>query len=313
MTVAGPADVSAEHHVGRPAGTGLRLLAVDDEAPSLADLVYELRAIEGVASVVAANDATEALREVRTGSFDAVFLDVRMPGLNGLELARVLTQFRSPPPIVFVTAFDDHVVEAFDIPASDYLLKPVRRERLEQAIARIVGRATSANVADLAGLPMNDRPSGGGSPPTSADPVAAALTAVAAAAVAAVVVADAPRSHPFDEDLISIESGGRMRVIDRRDVHYVAASGDYVRLHLATSSVLIRVAMSTLEEHWSNAGFVRIHRSHLVSLAHVTEILVEHGHGYRVRIGDQVLPVSRRLAGNLRVRLLEYAARRARP
>ena len=111
---------------------------------------------------------------------------------------------------------------------------------------------------------------------------------------------------------ISVESGGRIQFVDRRNVQYVASSGDYVRLHLDGTSVLVRVAMATLEERWASAGFVRIHRSYLVALAHIDEVRVEAPRGYVVRIGNRALPVSRRLAGPLRARLVEDATRRSR-
>ena len=120
------------------AGEGqLDVLVVDDEEPALADLAYLLRQHPRIATVVTASDATEALRRLRDGSFAAVFLDIRMPGLDGLELARVLSRFARPPDIVFVTAFEQHAVEAFELQAVDYLLKPVRPERLSDAIRRL--------------------------------------------------------------------------------------------------------------------------------------------------------------------------------
>ena len=119
-----------------PDGT-LEVLVVDDEEPALEDLAYLLRQHPRIGSVVTASDATEALRRLRDGSFAAVFLDIRMPGLDGLELARVLSRFATPPDIVFVTAFEQHAVEAFELQAVDYLLKPVRPERLSDAIRRL--------------------------------------------------------------------------------------------------------------------------------------------------------------------------------
>lgn len=115
----------------------LEVLVVDDEEPALEDLAYLLRQHPRIGSVVTASDATEALRRLRDGSFAAVFLDIRMPGLDGLELARVLSRFARPPEIVFVTAFEQHAVEAFELQAIDYLLKPVRQERLDDAIRRL--------------------------------------------------------------------------------------------------------------------------------------------------------------------------------
>jgi DNA-binding LytR/AlgR family response regulator len=120
--------------VSRP----LRVLAVDDEPPALDELTYLLRTDARVAAVEAAGDATEALRVLRNGEVDAVFLDVRMPGLDGLELARVLGRFATPPLVVFVTAREDWAVDAFDLGAVDYLLKPLREERLAEALRRVV-------------------------------------------------------------------------------------------------------------------------------------------------------------------------------
>jgi DNA-binding LytR/AlgR family response regulator len=118
-------------------GDALEVLVVDDEEPALEDLAYLLRQHPRIGTVVTASDATEALRRLRDGSFAAVFLDIRMPGLDGLELARVLSRFAQPPDIVFVTAFEQHAVEAFELEAVDYLLKPVRPERLSDAIRRL--------------------------------------------------------------------------------------------------------------------------------------------------------------------------------
>jgi DNA-binding LytR/AlgR family response regulator len=115
----------------------LEVLVVDDEQPALEDLAYLLRQHPRIGTVVTASDATEALRRLRDGAFAAVFLDIRMPGLDGLELARVLSRFARPPDIVFVTAFEQHAVEAFELQAVDYLLKPVRPERLSDAIRRL--------------------------------------------------------------------------------------------------------------------------------------------------------------------------------
>ena len=115
----------------------LKILAVDDEQPQLQDLVRLLRASPVVASVECASDGHDALRKSSEQSFDAIFLDVRMPDLNGLELARVLRRFAVPPQLVFVTAYDTAAVDAFELHAVDYLLKPVARKRLEQALERV--------------------------------------------------------------------------------------------------------------------------------------------------------------------------------
>lgn len=232
----------------------LEVLVVDDEEPALADLAYLLRQHPRIGSVVTASDATEALRRLRDGSFAAVFLDIRMPGLDGLELARVLSRFARPPEIVFVTAFEQHAVEAFELQAVDYLLKPVRPERLSDAIRRLGAPARPVSVGD-------------------------------------------------DPNRIAVETGGRTRMVERDAIRFVEASGDYVRLHTADGAFLVRVPISSLEETWRDAGFVRVHRRYLIPLRHVSELRARNGGGYDLVVAGQVIPVSRRHARELRDRL----------
>ncbi|MFC6011918.1 LytR/AlgR family response regulator transcription factor [Nocardia lasii] len=120
------------------APTALRVLAVDDEKPALDELAYLLSTQTGVGEIHRAGEATGALRLLRAHPIDAVFLDIDMPGLTGMELAGILSEFAEPPAVVFVTAHDDHAVAAFDLGAVDYLLKPLRVARLAEAVRRIL-------------------------------------------------------------------------------------------------------------------------------------------------------------------------------
>jgi len=208
--------------------TRLRVLVVDDERPALDELQFLLAQDTRVGEIVACDSATEALRTLHEGEIDAVFLDIQMPGLTGLELAQVLRRFKRPPPVVFVTAHEAHAVDAFELHAVDYVLKPVREERLAEAVRRV--------------LEGGDR---------------------------------APA--PLDDLQIPVELGGVTRFVDRSDVTHVEAHGDYARLHTDGGSHLIRVPLTTLEDEWAGAGFLRIHRSLLVALAHITEIRMESG------------------------------------
>jgi two-component system, LytTR family, response regulator len=116
----------------------LRVLAVDDVAPALAELTRLLSASPCVREVVPAGDALSALKLLKDARFDAVFLDISMPGMDGLELAGLLARMTDPPELVFVTAFEEHAVSAYGVGALDYLLKPLARERLDAALTRIV-------------------------------------------------------------------------------------------------------------------------------------------------------------------------------
>lgn len=240
--------------------SGLWVLVADDEAPSREELAYLLGQHDDVASVRTVGSGAEVLKALEERPVDALFLDIRMPGLDGLDVARVLARFRRAPRVVFVTAYDEHAVEAFDLRAVDYLLKPVRPERLAEAVRRV-------------------RDAGG-----------------------------ATEEPPPPDETIAVELGGVTRFVNRSDVRFAEAHGDYARLHTADGSHLVRVPLSTLEEQWSSAGFVRIHRRYLVALAHVDEVAFEPGRG-TVRVGEDELTVSRRHLRSLRDTLV----RRARP
>ena len=266
------------------------MLAVDDEAPALDELAYLLRADERVGAVTPAGDATEALRVLRDGGIDVVFLDIRMPGLDGLELARVLRQFAAPPAVVFVTAHEDRAVDAFDLGAVDYLLKPLRPERLAEALRRVTAARKRA-AADAAAASGAGGAAGARAP---AQPTAAGDSGPAES-----------RREDGDE-VIPVELAGRTTMLSRSEVRWVEAQGDYARLHTAESSHLVRVPLSVLAERWAEAGFVRIHRSYLVALPLIRELRLTSS-GYVVRIGDRELPVSRRHTRELKDRLVRAA------
>jgi DNA-binding LytR/AlgR family response regulator len=127
---------------------GLRVLVLDDETPALDELGWLLRQDPRVAEVHATDSPTEALRMLKEREIDAVFLDIQMPGLDGIELASVLARFKNAPAVVFVTAHEKHAVEAFELDAVDYVLKPVRQERIAEAIRRVLGGARGDTTVD---------------------------------------------------------------------------------------------------------------------------------------------------------------------
>ncbi len=129
---------------------GLRVLVVDDERPDARRARLPAGPRPARRPTCAPRDsATDGLRVLREDDIDCVFLDIQMPGLSGLELAEVLQRFRTPPAIVFVTAHDEHAVDAFDLRAVDYVLKPVRAERLAEAVRRVVDGADARHAAHL--------------------------------------------------------------------------------------------------------------------------------------------------------------------
>ena len=135
--------------------SGLSVLAVDDEIPALDELTFLLENSSMVSSVRSAKSATDALHYMHEERYDVVLLDIAMPGLDGLELARVLARFSEPPAIVFVTAHEEHALEAFEVGGMGYLLKPVTHDRLVTTLSRVVGRpADSPHTSSLETIPV---------------------------------------------------------------------------------------------------------------------------------------------------------------
>jgi DNA-binding LytR/AlgR family response regulator len=131
-------------------GPGLRVLAVDDVTPALEELRRMLVESPEVAAVAVAGDPITALRLIQAGPLDVVFLDISMPGMTGMELASLLARMTDPPAVVFVTAYEEHAAAAYGIGAVDYLLKPVRAERLAAALTRVRRFTAAAAGPDAA-------------------------------------------------------------------------------------------------------------------------------------------------------------------
>ncbi|MFJ9850368.1 LytR/AlgR family response regulator transcription factor [Streptomyces sp. NPDC101150] len=270
----------------------LHVLAVDDEEPALEELVYLLREDPRVGSVEGALDATEALRRLGRAldggpegaeAIDAVFLDINMVGLNGLDMARLLAGFAAPPLIVFVTAHEDYAVQAFDLKAVDYLLKPLRGERLREAVRRVSEQAEA-----LRGARGTDAAPGSGTAQRTG------------AAFGPGDPLDARPGH------IPVELGGVTRFVAIGDVTHAEVQGDYTRLYTRDGSHLLRVSLSALEDRWRPHGFVRIHRRHLVCLDSIDELRLDGG-SLTLLVGGAVLAVSRRHARELRDLLIRHA------
>lgn len=236
------------------------MLVVDDEQHARDDLAWLLGRSDAVCEVLAADSGAAALRMLNErDDIDALFVDVQMAGLDGVELVKVLRNYRRAPAIAFVTAYDEYAVDAFDLDVCDYLVKPVNDERLVETLRRMRERAQLSEVG-----------------PAASD----ALVHVTA------------------------RVGNRQIRIDRDDVTTIEAAGDYVRVTTRDGTHLVRDSISSLTSAWSGAGFVRIHRSHLVRLDAISEIRTVDG-ARVVVVGERELPVSRRYTRLLLDRLGE--------
>jgi DNA-binding LytR/AlgR family response regulator len=249
---------------------GLTILAVDDERTPLEDLARLLRSFPAVHEVECAFGGHDALLKASSQAYDAIFLDVRMPDLDGVELGRVLRRFASPPQLVFVSAHDGAAVDAFELRALDYLRKPVSRRRLEEALERVAA-AVDAGEA---------HPSGNGQ-----------------------------RSHPTagnETEMVAVSGarGGSTRLIKRGSILYVQSHGDFVRIVTADGRYLLRNTLNEIERRWEQFGFVRVHRQYVANLARAVELRPLLGGTAELAFGDgQVIPVARRHVADLSRRL----------
>ncbi|MEE1942215.1 LytTR family DNA-binding domain-containing protein [Streptomyces sp. TRM 70361] len=243
----------------------LQVLVVEDEASTREELADLLADIPEIGDVYAAESGARAVQLLGANAFDAVFLDISMPGLNGMDVARVISQLSAPPSIVFVTASESHAIEAFGIGAVDYLLKPVRPERLADSVTRV-------GTLRRAGAGGDEE--------------------------------DGPRDELA---VVQIDHGRRTVFVRRDDVQFVEAHGDYIRLHTAQGTHLLRLSLSYLEEIWAPAGFVRVHRGYLVAIDWVHDLRVTSSSGLVACTPAGDVPVSRRHARGLKEQLLEAA------
>jgi DNA-binding LytR/AlgR family response regulator len=280
-------------------GAGLVALIVDDELPALADLGYLVGRDPRIGEVVTASSGTEALQVLERRDVDVVFSDISMPGLDGMALARVISRFAVGPQVVFVTAHDEHAVDAFAVAATDYVMKPVRADRIAEAIRRVVdARSRPGNPAGAGGYRSHRAGDAAGSAHRADVPE----PLIGGPGPGSTWRAGAVSGSPEDET-IPVELGGVTRFITRSQIRYAQAHGDYARLHTSSGSHLVRVPLAVLEKRWGAYDFVRIHRSTLVALSHVSEVRVDHGR-CSVVVGDVELQVSRRHTRQLRDILL---------
>jgi two-component system, LytTR family, response regulator len=214
----------------------IRYLIVDDELPGRANLRLAMAAHPGWELAAECDGAPAARAALAPGDVDVVFLDIRMPGESGLVLAREISRLREPPLVVFVTAYGEHALDAFDVHALDYLLKPVGDARLAQAVER---------TAALLG--QRQREAYGAALRDYVDCTDAGTGAV-----------------PQALDHVNVRSVGRIERIDIDDILWIESAGNYVELHLAARTVLHRITLNKLEALLPPGAFLRVHRGAIV-------------------------------------------------
>lgn len=241
----------------------IRVLVVDDEPlgrDRVLDLLEEEPDVEVVGTAADGAAAVEAIRSLRP---DLVFLDVQMPRLTGLEVVREIGPERMPVTI-FVTAYDEYALNAFDSAAVDYLVKPFLNDRFREALRRGCRRVE---------LESGDRLLGQLKDLLQADSAAAPPTLSAA-----------PGPPPRYLERVTVQSKGRMRVVPVVKIDYITASGTYAELHVGGDRYVVRESLQDFEEKLNPERFMRVHRSAIVRLDLVEMLLRRRGSAYEVQL-----------------------------
>ena len=256
----------------------IRVLIVDDEPGArrrIDRLLQKEPDMEVIGQVGTGYHALEWINEQKP---DLVFLDVQMPKMTGIEVVRNIGP-DSMPAVVFVTAYDQYAVKAFELAALDYLMKPFDDERFEQTLSRI--RQT-----------INHKPNHG-----LADRLESLLETLHQST-------EFEASTPKYIERIAVEVRGQLRIVPIKNIDYISASGNYVDLHVGNEKLLVREQMQKLEAKLPPKLFFRIHRSSIVRLSEIERLIVNPGGDYSVRLRNgKFLKVSRNRWGELAVRL----------
>jgi two-component system, LytTR family, response regulator LytT len=257
--------------------SALRVVVVDDEQLAREELCYQLEQLDGIEIVAQASNGIEAIGAVERHEPDLVFLDIQMPGLGGFEVARRLLEHEDEAPaLVFVTAFDQHAIKAFEVNAVDYLLKPVESGRLEQALQR-ARRRVDAERSGPSAAPTNDQ-------------------------LEQIVKMMAGRQTRRDQ--VAIRVGERFVLVQADEIIYASLADESI--NIVTGQVAGTSNYRTLDELQARLDpdvFWRVHRSHLVNINKIKEIVPWFSRNYILRMKDakgSEIPVSRAQTKRLR-------------
>jgi two-component system LytT family response regulator len=229
----------------------IRVLVADDQPMARERLVSLLAAEPGVEVAATASSGPETVEVIRKSSPDLVFLDLQMPGMDGFKVIETIGVDRMPP-TVFVTAYDEYAVRAFEVQAIDYLLKPFGRQRFQSALARARKHLERDRQGELAQRLSELLRTG--------------------------------RSESTERLLV--KAGGRVSFVDIDSIDWVEAEGNYVRIHAGSQVYLMRETMNGLIARIGERQFFRIHRSRIVNITRVKELIIAGGGDYQVLLWD---------------------------
>ncbi len=242
----------------------IRTLVVDDEPLARRGICSRLRQVPFITVVEECENGRQAVEAIHTHSPDLVFLDVQMPGLNGFDVVEAVGP-DAMPAVIFVTAYDQHALRAFEIHALDYLLKPIDDDRFFQAVDHAHTQHQQRQDSALGRR----------------------LSALMTTMKAGEAPAETPTSPPaMPTDRFVVKTGGRIFFIKAQDIDWVEAAGDYVGLHVGPKTHLLRETMAAMEARLDPTVFLRIHRSTIINTDRILELRPHFNGEYRLLLQD---------------------------
>ena len=231
----------------------IRTILVDDEKLAIQGLEHRLESFEDVEIVARCRNGREAIRKIKTLKPDLVFLDIQMPGFDGFSVVQGVMDI-DPPLFVFVTAYSEHAIRAFEAEAIDYLMKPVETDRLADTMDRIRGRLLEQRSTEEIERLRN------------------VINEVAPEAAQNLPPAEEEIATTRYEKLINVKDRGQIFRVDVDTIERIDAAGDYMCIYTADNSLILRETMKDLEKRLDPRTFQRVHRSTIVNLDQVRQV-----------------------------------------
>jgi two-component system, LytTR family, response regulator len=231
----------------------IRTILVDDERLALQGLELRLEPFDDVEIIATCSNGREAIRKIKTLKPDLVFLDIQMPGFDGFSVVQGVMDI-DPPLFVFVTAYSEHAIRAFEAQAIDYLMKPVEPDRLADTMDRVRQRLADKRTSE------------------ELERLRVVINEVAPQAADNFPAADEEMAASRFEKLINVKDRGQIFRVDVESIERIDAAGDYMCIHTAETSLILRETMKDLEKRLDPRTFQRVHRSTIVNLDQVRQV-----------------------------------------
>lgn len=231
----------------------IRTILVDDEKLAIQGLQLRLQAFEDVTIIDTCSNGREAIRKIKTEKPDLVFLDIQMPGFDGFSVVKGVMEIE-PPLFVFVTAYEEHAIRAFEANAVNYLMKPVDEDKLADTIERVRQRLAEKKSAE------------------DAEQLLGVLSEVAPDRAADFSCEPNSESADRFEKLINVKDRGQIFRVEVGSIEHIEAAGDYMCIYTGDNSLILRETMKDLERRLDPRKFQRVHRSTIVNLDQVRQV-----------------------------------------